>query len=193
MWQIHPGFDYAVSQLGGHTLRPSIQLFFAQKYNIVAWVPEAVRSLLLLPFREYTEQDICDLSFPGYMVIACAKEEILEQRRLLASIPPYPTNFNAGHAPHCPYHSTCTRVWYDKWAKEIIPYIHHPGISFPLLSTISALADMDHHGMNSACKEYAIEWMTTSCPGLGKEEALIWKAVETIQTMFDITSTPLTW
>ena len=84
MWQIRPGFDYAVSQLGGHTLRPSKQLFFAQKYNIVAWVPEAVRSLLLLPFRDYTEQDICNLSFPGYLVIACAKEEILEQRRLLA-------------------------------------------------------------------------------------------------------------
>ena len=51
MWQIRPGFDYEISKLGGHTLRPSKQLFFTQKYNIVAWVPEAVHSLLLQPFH----------------------------------------------------------------------------------------------------------------------------------------------
>lgn len=75
----------------------------------------------------------------------------------------------------------------------IVPRIHHPSILFPLSDTISTLKDMDHPGMNSTCKVYAIEQMTTSCPGLGKEEALIWKAVETIQAMFNITTTPLTW
>ena len=193
MWQIRPGFDYAVHELGKHTLQPAKILSLAQKYSIAGWVPEAVRALLLLPFHEYTEQDIRDLSFPGYLVIACAKEEIQQQRRVLAAIPPYPTNLNADDAPHCTYHTTCTRVWYDKWAKEIVPRIHHPTDHFPLSKTISALLDMDHIGMNRACKGYAIEWMISSCPGLGKEEALIWKIIETVQTMFGITTAPLSW
>ncbi|KDR72044.1 hypothetical protein GALMADRAFT_143385 [Galerina marginata CBS 339.88] len=193
MWQIRPGFDYAVGQLGEHLVRPAKRLFFAQKYNIAGWVPEAVLLLLLMPFREYTEEDIRNLSFPGYLVIACAKEEIQEQRRFLAAIPPYPSDFTADHAPHCPYHTTCNRVWYDKWAKEIVPRIHHPAVPFPLAQTIGALEDMNHPGMNPACKRYAIEWMISSCPGLGKEEAIIWKTIETVQTMFDITTTTATW
>lgn len=193
MWQIRPGFDYAINQLGVHTLRPAKQLSLAQKYSIAGWVPDAVRSLLRLPFREYTEQDIRDLSFSGYLVIACAKEEIQEQRKVLAAIPPCPLDVNADDAPHCGGHTTCIRVWYDKWAKEIVPRIHHPTHHFPLSKTISALQEMDHIGMNPACKRYAIEWMTSSCPGLGKEEALIWKTIETIQTMFNITTAPSSW
>ena len=193
MWQIRPGFDYAIHQLGVCTLQPAKLISLAQKYSIAGWVPEAVRSLLLLPFCKYTEQDICDLSFSGYLVIACAKEEIQEQRRVLAAIPPYPLDVCADNAPHCTYHTTCTRVWYDKWAKEIVPRIHHPTDHFPLSKTISALLDIDHIGMNRACKGYAIEWMISSCPGLGKEEALIWKTIETIQAMFSIATALSGW
>lgn len=193
LWQIRPGFDYAIQQLDVHTLQPAKRLSLAQKYGIAGWVSEAVRSLLLLPFREYTEQDIRDLSFPGYLVIACAKEEIQKQRKVLAAIPPYPLDVSADNAPHCTYHTTCIRVWYDKWAKEIVPRIHHPTNHFPLSKTITALQEMDHIGMNLACKCYAIEWMISSCPGLGKEEALIWKTIETIQAMFSIPTALPSW
>jgi len=73
MWQIRPGFDYAIHQLGKHSLRPAKLLYYAQKYSIPGWVPEAVRALLLLPFHEYTEQDICYLLFTGYLVLRLRK------------------------------------------------------------------------------------------------------------------------
>jgi len=77
--------------------------------------------------------------------------------------------------------------------KEIVPRIHHPTDHFPLSKTISALLDIDHIGMNRACKGYEIEWMISSCPGLGKEEALIWKTIETIQAMFSIATALSGW
>jgi len=72
--------------------------------------------------------------------------------------------------------------------------VHPPSyLAFSIIENYQCPPDMVHIGMNPACKLCAIEWMISSCPGLGKEEVLIWKTIETVQTMFGITTAPLSW
>jgi hypothetical protein len=183
MWEIASGVEFATSELLKADLHPVHRLRLAQKYSLQEWIEIPIHMLLGAPLERYTEQDQDNLDFGLYMLIATTKESIAKARKVLAHHPPLLPD--ADNAPFCPQHTTCKKVWIEKWFLVLGRRIHHPSEDFPLILIPEALKNTDHRGMNPECKKYALQWMNANLLYLiNGEEDLIQQAVATYHSTF---------
>lgn len=182
MWDVKQGIDFATTHLFDK-VTAAHRLALACRYDIWSWLPEAVRDLILLPLHDYTHADMNHLSYGMFSVICVAKEAIITERMRLTVCPPYPKDI--GSLPYCSQHSTCRKIWADKWYGTIIRRICTP--PHPTQLRISLLKDLleatDYTGMNPECKNYLVKWIGES-RHLGREEELIVVAIDDIRAMF---------
>jgi hypothetical protein len=183
MWEIAPGVEFASTELLKANLHPAHRLRLARQYGLLDWIEIPIRILLESPLARYTEDSHDNLDFSLYMVIATAKESIATARKVLANIPPFPTD--ADNTPFCPQHATCKRIWVEKWFIGLGRRIHHPTEKFALAEIPQALETMDHRGMNEDCKKFVLKWMNQTLSYLiQREEDLIQETVDTVRIMF---------
>jgi len=183
MWEIMPGIDFAARELLGFGLQPAHCLYLARRYELVDWIPAAVRVLLSIPLERYHNGVEMPLDMELYILIANAKESISLERQRVSNFPPFPKDFDNG--PFCDQHSQCKRVWTEKWFFIISRQIHQ--ITEPLaLSRIPAALDkIDHRGMNPDCWKSILDWLKgDGAFQLQKEEQLIQGAITAVRTLF---------
>jgi hypothetical protein len=183
MWDIMPGIQFASAELlkPEFCLDPAHRLHLARRYDLLDWIPAAIRSLLLIPLANYSLADKQHLGFELYEVIAVAKEAIEVERKRLGVYPPYPKNLD--NAPFCEEHNICTKVWVDRWFLVILKRLHHISDPLPISSVVEALQEVDHKGMKPSCKAHIIKWLKTS-DHLRKEEGIIQAAIDSVQRKF---------
>jgi hypothetical protein len=130
----------------------------------------------------YTRKDENLLGLELYTIIASTRELISTERRRLGNVPPRPKNLD--DAPFCDaaQHAVCQRVWIEKWFFIILRRIHDVAKPLPLTQIPDALREIDHKGMNPACKVHLIDWLSDS-QHLDNEEQLIREAVTKISNV----------
>lgn len=175
--------DYAVKKIDrlSPPLRPAHRFYLAKRYNVEAWIPDAIRTLLATSLVCYTVEDVKHTGIEVYMEISRFKEHISDVRRQLAANAPFPTNFD--NAPHCFNHDRCKRVWEQRWMFEIATKIHSPTTPFALTEVVDALEVVNHTGMNDGCKNFIMNWLKTSCKAITREERILVNAVESIRSL----------
>ncbi len=184
MWDIQPGIDFASQELLKFDLHPAHRLSLAHRYNLLDWISAPVRSLLTSPLERYTPNTKAEnkLDFILYTIIATTKESIATERKRLGNHPPFPQNFD--NEPFCSQHGVCKRVWTEKWFFTIVRRIHHPTTPLPLSLIPDVLEEIDHHGMNAACKRSILIWLRNSCIQVQKEENIIQETIDTVRNLF---------
>jgi len=182
MWEILPGIEFASRELLTFDLHPAHSLSLARKYHLLDWISAPVQTLLATPLGQYNGNPAERLDYDVYMIIATAKESIAMERKRLGNHPPFPPNFD--NEPFCTQHKTCKRVWTEKWFFNLVRRIHHPSTPFPLSFVPEALEEIDHHGMNAACKQSILAWLKDSCIQVQKEQNLIEETIARVHNLF---------
>ena len=130
MWDIEPGIEYASHELLTFDLYPAHRIHLARRYNLGEWITDAVHNLLVVPLQNYTDEDFEHLGMKIFVTISTAKETIATERKRFGNFAPYPKDFDNG--PYCMDHSTCKRVWFEKWFMIVLRCIHLPkSLPFP--------------------------------------------------------------
>jgi hypothetical protein len=62
--------------------------------------------------------------------------------------------------------------------------LHHPVTPLPLSLVPEVLEEIDHRGMNVACKSSILTWLRESCMQVQKEENLIQETIDTVLNIF---------
>jgi len=183
MWEVVQGIEFASAELLKTDLHPAHCLRLARQYGLTNWIEDPIRILLGAPLERYTQDSENNLDFELYMLIATAKESIATARKLLRNHPPFPRNLDNG--PFCAQHTTCKKVWIEKWFFVLTRRIHHPSEQFPLILIPQTLEIMDHRGMNPECKEFFLKWIRESLSYLiHREEDLIQETIATVRNLF---------
>ena len=184
MWEIMPGINFAARELLTFDLQPAHRLYLARRYNLVDWIPAAVRVLLSIPLDRYHNGVEMPLDIELYMLIANAKESIALEWRRVGNFPPFPKDFDNG--PFCDQHSQCKKVWTERWFFIISRQIHQITEPLPLSHIPAALDKIDHRGMNPECWKSILDWLKDGGTfQLQKEEHLIQGAITAVCTLFE--------
>jgi len=82
-------------------------------YSLLTQIEIPICILLDSPLECHTEDSHNNLDFSLSMVIVTAKESIATAQKVLAHVPPFPTDID--NSPFCPQHATCKQIWIEKW------------------------------------------------------------------------------
>ena len=178
MWGISAGFKYAINSLNKYSMRSAYKIHLVCRYGIPEWIAVPVRVLLRLPLKDLTEDDYNHLGYDVFSKLALGKENIQAMRRKLAFFAPYP---NTDDAPHCSNPERCKKAWYRAWGLDLFRLIHHPSDHLSFCDVIFTLRNMKDSNMHPECRNFVIDWVEESCPGLQKEEHVIRQVVASIQ------------
>jgi hypothetical protein len=138
-------------------LHPAHCLSLACQYRLLDWITTPVQNLLAAPLERYTinSNPAEKLDYEVYMIIATAKESIAMERKRLGNHPPFPPDFD--NEPFCIQHSSCKRIWTEKWFFNLVRRLHHPTTPLPLSLVPDVLEEIDHRGMNAECKHSILQ------------------------------------
>ena len=179
-----PGINFAAHELLTFDLQPAHRLYLTRRYNLVDWIPAAVRVLLSIPLDQYHDGVEMPLDVELYILIANAKESIALERRRVGNFPPFPKDFDNG--PFCKQHSQCKKVFTEKWFFIISRQIHQITEPLALARIPAALDKIDNRGMNPECWKSILDWLKDGGAfQLQKEEQLIQGAITAVRTLFE--------
>lgn len=155
-WDMEGGRRWAIAnitQLGSDVPAP-LRLRLGRQYNIEPWIKPAIRGLLSFTttLQMLRLRGSKWLSFEEYEVIACAREGLESERKLLALVP---LAIDDHKAADCTNHQECIRVWKAQWRKHIGDVMLHPNWmqALTFLEAETKLHGLHFVGMTPSCRE----------------------------------------
>lgn len=184
MWLIQEGFDYAVSQLKDAGLHSAQRLELARKYAIDAWWDDAIRDLLQVSLKVLVREHIQFIGIPTLVVIACGKESLADNRRKVSVALPYPKSPHVlDNAPFCSSPAKCRDVWFTVWIREICRLVHSSLTYVPLSNVSAHFRNLAFAGMHPECKNFVIDFISSTVIGLSLEELMIVDVIREIRAL----------
>lgn len=165
-WGMEGGRSWAIGHITelGYRCDPALRLRLARQYNVDEWVMPALRLLLSLTLPLVALRNVSSqwLSYPEYELIACSKEGLEKERKMLAL---FPLRLDTTNDPRgelkgadCVSHGECARIWKKQWKKYIGEPMLHPDSLFAYTFD-DAKEKMEGHefnGMTKSCRDLCI-------------------------------------
>ena len=143
----------------------ALSLRLGRQYDYEKWINPALRRLLghTGTLRSMRSEQSKWLTFAEYELIACAREALENEKKLLALSP---LEIDAKRDPlgdlkgsDCVSHQECVRVWKAQWKKHIGEPMLHPEMLFAL-SFDDAKEKLQEHpfkGMTKSCRDLCVQ------------------------------------